>query len=247
MWFGVVTLFPEMIRACVQEGVFGRALRAGLLDLHLENPRDHATDRHRTVDDRPYGGGPGMLMKIQPLEDALSALRAAAPEAARTVYLSPQGQPMNHALLQQASAAEALIFICGRYEGVDERFIEAEVDEEWSLGDFVLSGGELAALAAMDAVSRFVPGVLGHGESAAQDSFVGGLLDCAHYTRPEVYRGRAVPAVLLSGHHENIRRWRRQQSLQRTWERRPDLLRRVTLGREDMEYLNGLGGSTADQ
>lgn len=241
MWFGVVTLFPEMIAGATREGVFGRALSAGLLRLETENPRDYAHDRHRTVDDRPYGGGPGMLMKIQPLRDALKALRARAPDGVRVVYLSPQGQPLRQAGVRRAASESAMIFVCGRYEGVDERFIQTDVDEEWSLGDFVISGGELAALVAMDAISRLVPGVLGHHESAEQDSFESGLLDCPHYTRPEVYEGLTVPEVLLSGNHEAIRRWRREQSLLRTWRRRPDLLRQSELSREDRRILAQLG------
>ncbi|MBK8973794.1 MAG: tRNA (guanosine(37)-N1)-methyltransferase TrmD [Hahellaceae bacterium] len=242
MWFGVVTLFPGMIQAFTEEGVFGRALRSELIRLTIENPRDYTRDRHRTVDDRPYGGGPGMLMKVQPLEDALTALKGRAPSKCKTVYLSPQGVPMSHEGFRQAATLDGLILVCGRYEGVDERLIEAEIDEEWSLGDFVLSGGELAALAAMDAVSRFVPGVLGHQDSASQDSFADGLLDCPHYTRPEEYKGVRVPEVLLSGHHEQIRRWRRQQSLIRTAQRRPDLLKSVSLSKEEIELLDGLGG-----
>jgi tRNA (guanine37-N1)-methyltransferase len=246
MWFGVVTLFPGMISACSTEGVFGRALSAGIVSLQVQNPRDYALDRHRTVDDRPYGGGPGMLMKIQPVEDALVALRLVAPVHTKTVYLSPQGRPMKQQMLREAANETGLIFICGRYEGIDERFIDAEIDEEWSLGDFVLSGGELAALAAMDAVSRFVPGVLGHHESALQDSFASGVLDCPHYTRPEEYKGVRVPDVLLSGHHEEIRRWRRWQSLKRTGERRPDLLQAIMLGKEDLELLDGRAGLSFD-
>lgn len=187
-----------------------------------------------------------MLMKIQPVEDALVALRLVAPVHTKTVYLSPQGRPMKQQMLREAANETGLIFICGRYEGIDERFIDAEIDEEWSLGDFVLSGGELAALAAMDAVSRFVPGVLGHHESALQDSFASGVLDCPHYTRPEEYKGVRVPDVLLSGHHEEIRRWRRWQSLKRTGERRPDLLQAIMLGKEDLELLDGRAGLSFD-
>jgi tRNA (guanine37-N1)-methyltransferase len=236
MNFGVVTLFPEMFEAVTRHGVTCRAVEQGLIGLQCWNPRDYAHDRHRTVDDRPYGGGPGMVMKIEPLRDAIHDARAALPEA-KVVYLSPQGRRLDQAGVVELAQREQLILVAGRYEGVDERLIETEVDEEWSIGDFVLSGGELAAMVLIDAVARLVPGVLGHEGSAQQDSFAAGLLDCPHYTRPEEYAGRRVPEVLRSGDHERIRRWRLQQSLGRTWQRRPDLLVGRELDREQRELL----------
>ncbi|BES72504.1 tRNA (guanosine(37)-N1)-methyltransferase TrmD [Marinobacter nanhaiticus D15-8W] len=250
MWIGAVTLFPDMFDAVVDYGITGRAVRDGLLSVDCWNPRDFTHDRHRTVDDRPYGGGPGMLMKIQPLRDAIHAARAAADGEAKVVYMSPQGEPLNQAVVEELANAERLILVAGRYEGVDERLIASEVDREVSLGDFVLSGGELAAMAVIDAVTRLIPGALGHAQSAEQDSFADGLLDCPHYTRPEVYEGQWVPEVLLGGHHEQIRRWRLKQSLKRTWERRPDLLEKRQLTGEERELLDqvlnepGASGST---
>ena len=237
MWIGAVSLFPDMFDAVTEFGVTGRAVRDGLLSFRAWNPRDFTHDRHRTVDDRPYGGGPGMLMKIQPLRDAIHAARTAAPERACVVYLSPQGETLNQALVESLVAQQPLILVAGRYEGVDERLIAAEVDREVSLGDFVLSGGELAAMTVIDAVTRLIPGALGHAQSAEQDSFADGLLDCPHYTRPEVYEGQAVPDILLSGHHDQIRRWRLKQSLRRTRERRPDLLERRVFTDEERELL----------
>ena len=224
MFFGVVTIFPDMVRQACEPGVFGRALKQGLIAVEVGNPRDHTLDRHRTVDDRPYGGGPGMVMKPEPLAAAVIDMRRRAPEGSRTVYLSPQGRPIDQALLEERAALPGFVLVCGRYEGVDERFIEHYVDEEWSLGDFVLSGGEIAALAVMDALARLVPGVLGHAESARQDSFADGVLDCPHYTRPEIFEGVSVPAVLLSGNHLEVERWRRERALERTRNRRPDLM-----------------------
>lgn len=230
MHISVISLFPEMFQALSQYGVSGRAVKNGLLTLDLINPRDFTTDKHRTVDDRPYGGGPGMVMKIAPLEAALAAAKEKQPQA-QVVYLSPQGQPLNQAAVSHMSAGgdQGLILLAGRYEGVDERFIETHVDAEISIGDYVLSGGELPAMVLIDAVTRLLPGVLGHDQSAEQDSFVQGLLDCPHYTRPEVYEGREVPKVLLSGDHAAIARWREQQALGRTWQRRPELLDRLAL------------------
>ncbi|MDX1635990.1 MAG: tRNA (guanosine(37)-N1)-methyltransferase TrmD [Marinobacter sp.] len=238
MWIAAVSLFPEMFSAVTDVGVTGRAVRDGLLSFHSWNPRDFTHDRHRTVDDRPYGGGPGMLMKIQPLRDAIHAARQAAPGKACVVYLSPQGERLDQALVKLLAAEERLILVAGRYEGVDERLIASEVDREVSLGDFVLSGGELAAMAVIDAVTRLIPGALGHAQSAEQDSFADGLLDCPHYTRPEVYEGQAVPDVLLGGHHDQIRRWRLKQALRRTRERRPDLLEQRVLTDEERELLD---------
>jgi tRNA (guanine37-N1)-methyltransferase len=212
-------------------------VREGLVTFEAWNPRDFTHDRHRTVDDRPYGGGPGMLMKIQPLRDAIHAARASAPGKACVVYMSPQGEKLNQSVVESLAAEESLILLAGRYEGVDERLITAEVDREVSLGDFVLSGGELAAMTVIDAVTRLIPGALGHAQSAEQDSFADGLLDCPHYTRPEVYEGQAVPEVLLGGHHEQIRLWRLKESLRRTRERRPDLLEQRELTGEERRLL----------
>ncbi len=236
MKFGVVTLFPEMFEAVSRFGVTSRAVEQELIGLQCWNPRDHAVDRHRTVDDRPYGGGPGMVMKIEPLRDAIRDARAALP-VARVIYLSPQGRRLDQAGVVELAQREQVILVAGRYEGVDERLIETEVDEEWSIGDFVLSGGELAAMVLIDAVARLVPGVLGHEGSAEQDSFAAGLLDCPHYTRPEEYAGRRVPEVLRSGDHERIRRWRLKQALGRTQQRRPDLLAGRELNREQSKLL----------
>lgn len=237
MWFGVVTLFPEMLQALTQQGVSGRAVKQGKVTVESWNPRDFAHDNYQTVDDRPYGGGPGMLMKIQPLRDAIHAAKSAAGGEAKVIYLSPQGRKLDQQGVLELAQQERLILVAGRYEGIDERLIETEVDEEWSIGDFVLSGGELPAMTLMDAVIRLVPGVLGHEQSAQQDSFMDGLLDCPHYTRPEDYEGRSVPGVLLSGNHEKIRTWRLKQALGRTWERRPDLLAELELTTEQQKLL----------
>ncbi len=229
MRFDVVTLFPQMFEAISQHGITRRAVEREIVELGMWNPRDYTHDRHRTVDDRPYGGGPGMLMKVQPLRDALHAARAAGGGKPHVVYLSPQGRPLTQKGARELAAYPHLVLIAGRYEGVDERFIAAEVDEEWSIGDYVLSGGELGAMVIIDAVTRLLPGALGHEDSAEQDSFSEGLLDTPHYTRPEVFEGEAVPAVLLSGDHQAIARWRAKQSLGRTWLRRPDLLATMEL------------------
>jgi len=237
MWFGVISLFPEMFRALTDFGVSGRAVKQEKITVECWNPRDFTHDNYQTVDDRPYGGGPGMLMKIQPLQDAIHAAKAAAGEGAKVIYLSPQGRKLDQNGVLELAQRDKLILVAGRYEGIDERLIQREIDEEWSLGDFVLSGGELAAMTLMDAVIRLVPGVLGHEQSAQQDSFMEGLLDCPHYTRPEVYEGQAVPDVLLSGNHEKIRQWRLKQSLGRTWQRRPDLLDALELTNEQQRLL----------
>ncbi|WP_291972266.1 tRNA (guanosine(37)-N1)-methyltransferase TrmD [Candidatus Symbiopectobacterium sp.] len=237
MWIGVISLFPEMFRAVVDYGVTGRAVKNGLLNVTCWNPRDFAYDRHRTVDDRPYGGGPGMLMMVQPLRDAIHEAKAAAGDGARVIYLSPQGRKLDQQGVRQLATHQKLILVCGRYEGIDERVIRTEIDEEWSIGDYVLSGGELPAMVLIDSVSRFIPGVLGHESSAKEDSFVDGLLDCPHFTRPEVLEGVEVPPVLLSGNHAEIRRWRLKQSLGRTWLRRPELLKRLALTDEQTELL----------
>ena len=240
----VVTLFPEMFVALTQSGVTRRALEEKRWSLDFWNPREFTEDAHRTVDDRPYGGGPGMVMLPQPLEAAITAARArqaaAGLAASRVVYLSPQGAPLTHGRVMQfvqAVESEGVVLLCGRYEGIDERLIERCVDEEISIGDFVLSGGEIPAMALLDAIVRQLPGVLNDAESATQDSFVAGLLDCPHYTRPEDYEGQRVPEVLLSGHHEQIRRWRLRQALGRTWLRRPELLAGRSLSKEETQLL----------
>lgn len=236
-WFGLVSLFPDMFNGISEEGVFGRAVKNGLLEIAHFNPRDYTHDRHRTVDDRPYGGGPGMLMMVQPLTDAILAAKQAAGKNTKVIYLSPQGRKLDQAGAAELAAVDNLVLVCGRYEGIDERVIEAHIDEEWSIGDYVLSGGELAAMVLMDTVARLKPGVLGHQHSAQQDSFSDGLLDCPHYTRPEVLGDRAVPSVLLSGDHEKIRQWRLQQSLGRTWLRRPELINYRALTEEQKRLL----------
>ena len=240
----VVTLFPEMFSALSRSGVTRRALEEGRWRLEFWNPRDFTEDNHRTVDDRPYGGGPGMVMLPEPLESAIEAARArqsaAGLASSRVVYLSPQGAPLTHRRVMrfvEQAREEGVILLCGRYEGIDERLIERCVDEEISIGDFVLSGGEIPAMALLDAVVRQLPGVLNDAASAVEDSFVAGLLDCPHYTRPEEYEGMRVPDVLLSGHHEEIRRWRLMQALGRTWQRRPDLLEGRTLSKEETQLL----------
>ena len=236
-WFGLVSLFPEMFQAFTEQGVTGRAVKKGLLQVECFNPRDFTHDKYRTVDDRPYGGGPGMLMMVQPLTDAIHAAKQAAGKKVKVIYLSPQGKRLDQAGVKQLSENESLILIAGRYEGIDERVIQAEVDEEWSIGDYVLSGGELPAMVLMDAVVRHVPGVLGHEQSANQDSFIDGLLDCPHYTRPEVLNDQQVPEILLSGNHDKIRQWRLKQSLGRTWQRRPELLNDLALTKEQQKLL----------
>jgi tRNA (guanine37-N1)-methyltransferase len=238
MHFEVVTLFPEMVTTIAEFGVVGRARRKGLMALGCENPRDHTSDAHRTVDDRPYGGGPGMVMKYEPLAAAIKAARERSPTGSPVVYLSPQGRVFDQAAARRMAGLPGAVLLAGRYEGIDERLIESQVDEELSLGDFVLSGGEIAAMAVIDAVVRLLPGVLGDDESAAQDSFMEGLLDCPHYTRPEEIDGRNVPDVLLSGDHAEIARWRLKQALGRTYLRRPDLIDRMNLTDEQQALLD---------
>jgi tRNA (guanine37-N1)-methyltransferase len=233
----IVSLFPEFVAQCASFGVVGRAQERGLLSLHGWNPRDYATGNYRRVDDRPFGGGPGMVMLIDPLRDCLRAARTATPEPARVIYLSPQGQRLTQAKVRDLAATPRLILLCGRYEGVDERLLEAEVDEEVSIGDYVLSGGELAAAVLVDAMARVQDGALNDAESATQDSFEDGLLDCPHYTRPVEHELGAVPQVLLSGNHADIARWRRMESLGRTWLRRPELLDESALSPTDRELL----------
>lgn len=236
MRFDVVTLFPEMVEAVTGFGIVSRAETRGLMKLKTWNPREYTQDVHRTVDDRPYGGGPGMVMQIEPLQQAIEDARRANP-GARVVYMSPQGRLLDQDAVRNFALQDGLILLSGRYEGIDERLIESDVDEEWSIGDYVLSGGELAAMVLIDAVTRLIPGVLGDEDSAQQDSFMDGLLDYPHYTRPEVYEGKAVPSVLLGGNHARIAQWRRQQSLVRTFLRRPDLLEKIELSDEDRSLL----------
>jgi tRNA (guanine37-N1)-methyltransferase len=240
-WFGIVSLFPDMFEPFFQQGVIGRAVKKGQIQTQVFSPRDYTHDKHRTVDDRPYGGGPGMLMMVQPLNDAICAAKQAATEAtgakARVVYMSPQGKPLDYQGAKQLAQHDNLILLCGRYEGIDERVIEKHVDQQVSIGDYVLSGGELPAMVLMDAVSRLVPGVLGHDDSAVEDSFTHGLLDCPHYTRPEHWEGMSVPDVLLSGDHKKIRQWRLMQALGQTMIKRPDMFNDLALTEEQAALL----------
>ncbi|MBC3918233.1 tRNA (guanosine(37)-N1)-methyltransferase TrmD [Undibacterium sp. CY18W] len=248
MQFDVITLFPEMFAAITQSGVTRRAFEQQKCELKLWNPRDFTTDRHRTVDDRPYGGGPGMVMMAKPLQSAIDAAKqrqsVSAQAVPKVIYLSPQGKPLTHQKVMQLSEAAGLVLLCGRYEAVDQRLLDRYVDEEISLGDFVLSGGELPAMALMDAVIRQIPGVLHDEASAVQDSFVNGLLDCPHYTRPEVFEDETVPAVLMGGNHAEIEKWRRQRALQASQLKRPDLIVAARaaglLSRADEKFLSSL-------
>ena len=248
MQFDVVTLFPEMFTALTQSGITRRAFEQKKCALSLWNPRDFTSDKHRTVDDRPYGGGPGMVMMVKPLEAAVQAAKARQTEqglaAPRVVYMSPQGKALTHERVMQLRTEPGLVLLCGRYEAVDQRFLDSCVDEEISLGDFVLSGGEIPAMALMDAVIRQLPGVLHDDASAVEDSFVNGLLDCPHYTRPEVYEGAAVPAVLMGGHHVEIEKWRRERALEATARKRPDLIVKAReaglLTRSDEKFLSSI-------
>jgi len=237
MHLGVISLFPQMFDAITEYGVTGRAVSHGKLNLSYWNPRDYTQDKHKTVDDRPYGGGPGMVMKVEPLRDAIQSAKKTIGHDAKVIYLSPQGRKLDQQGLQELATNDALIFVAGRYEGIDERLIENEIDEEWSIGDYVLSGGELAAMVIIDGVARLLPGVLGDEESAQQDSFMDGLLDHPHYTRPERLSDQVVPEVLLGGDHEAIRKWRLKQSLGRTWLRRPDVLDKKDLSKEQNALL----------
>ena len=247
MRFDVISLFPEMILATAAYGVTGKAIEDGVVDLSVWNPRDYTNDRHRTVDDRPYGGGPGMVMKCRPLSDAVTAAKESDKnEQCKVVYLSPQGKPITQQLLIEASQSSQLILVAGRYEGIDERFINAVCDEEWSLGDYVISGGELAALVVIDAVTRLIPGVLGDEDSAKQDSFMSGLLDTPHYTRPEQNEFGVVPDVLLGGNHKAIQEWRMKQALGRTELRRPDLLKNLQLNTEQDALLKEFRNEVQD-
>ena len=243
MQLGIVTLFPEMFAAVTEHGISGRAVRSGLMNLELFNPRDYTTDKHRTVDDKPFGGGPGMLMKTEPLMASIAAARQAVRqkqtigEKARVIYLSPQGQTLKQGSIIDLAKRESMVLLCGRYQGIDNRVLENEIDEEWSLGDFVISGGELAAMTLIDAMTRFQPGALGDEGSALEDSFSNGLLHSPEYTRPQSIAGSDVPEVLLSGDHEAIRKWRMKQSLGATWLKRPDLLQAMSLEIEQEELL----------
>jgi tRNA (guanine37-N1)-methyltransferase len=237
MRFDVITLFPEMVTQAALVGVTGKAIENKIVTLNVWNPRDYTHDRHKTVDDRPFGGGQGMVMKYQPLHDAVTDAKVNAKNDCKVVYLSPQGKPLTQALLSEASKVSQLILVAGRYEGVDERFIQHDCDEEWSLGDYVISGGELAALIVVDAITRLQPNVLGNAQSAQEDSHSDGLLDYPQFTRPEVIADDAVPDVLLSGHHADIARWRMKQSVGRTWQKRPDLLKKKTLSAEQERLL----------
>ena len=237
MRIDVITLFPEMVEQVVKYGVVGRAADQSLINLECWNPRNYTLDKHRTVDDRPYGGGPGMLMKVQPLEETIQAVREKNPQA-QLVYLSPQGKPVDQDMLAKQINTGSVIFLCGRYEGIDERLVQQEVDQEWSIGDYIISGGELAAMVCIDAMTRLIPGALGHEQSAQQDSFSDGLLDYPHYTRPEEYKGIKVPEVLMNGNHRHIEDWRERQSLGRTWQRRPDLLEHKVLDDRQIALLN---------
>lgn len=238
MKIGVITVFPEMLNSLYCGGITARALKQGILTVFTWNPRDFAQNKHRRVDDRPYGGGPGMVMQVQPLRTAIQAALEILGKETRVVYLSPQGKRLQQSDVQQLANLSPLLLIAGRYEGIDERIITHDIDEEWSIGDYVISGGELAAMVVIDAVARLLPESLGCAESATQDSFCHGLLDYPHYTRPEIIDGQAVPTVLLSGNHVAIARWRHKQSLGRTWCKRPDLLEKMTLTLEQQTLLN---------
>lgn len=237
MRIGVVSLFPQMFDAITEFGVTSRAVKQDRLQMNYWSPREFTQDKHQTVDDRPYGGGPGMVMKVQPLRDAIHAAKQQLGEQTKVIYLSPQGRKLDQKGLQELATRQEMILVAGRYEGIDERLIEQEVDEEWSIGDYVLSGGELAAMVLVDGVARLLPGVLGDDESAQQDSFMDGLLDYPHFTRPEVFDDQTVPSVLLGGDHEQIRKWRLKASLGRTWLRRPDLLEVLSLTAEQEDLL----------
>ena len=251
MWIGVISLFPEMFNAVTDYGVTGRAVSNKLLELEFWNPRSFTHDKHQTVDDRPYGGGPGMVMQYKPLKNAIVAARQAATKHAEqrsctasdeierttVIYLSPQGRKLDQRGVEELAQRKSIILVAGRYEGIDERLVQDEIDEEWSVGDFVLSGGELPAMTLIDSVCRLIPGALGHVGSAVEDSFSTGLLDFPHYTRPEEVAEKSVPPVLLSGNHEKIRLWRLKQALGRTWERRPDLFETRTLSEEEKQLL----------
>ncbi|MCV6639242.1 tRNA (guanosine(37)-N1)-methyltransferase TrmD [Candidatus Albibeggiatoa sp. nov. NOAA] len=246
MHIGVITLFPEMFTALRCGGIVARALERKLLQLSLWNVRDYSQDKHRRVDDRPYGGGAGMVMQVQPVRDCIQAAKDQFQSKPKVIYLSPQGRCLDQSGIRELSQHQNLLFVSGRYEGIDERVIEHDIDEEWSIGDYVLSGGELAAMVMIDALTRQIPGALGHENSAVEDSFYQGLLDYPHYTRPEVIDNQSVPAVLLEGHHQAIENWRHKQALGRTWQKRPDLLDKLELTTRQQalldEFINDLKG-----
>ncbi|MFQ3244857.1 MAG: tRNA (guanine37-N1)-methyltransferase [Arenicella sp.] len=234
----VISIFPDMFSAILEHGVIGRAIRQNVLSLTLHNPRGYADDKHNTVDGRPFGGGPGMVMMPEPMIKVIEAAKAQAKPGAKVIYLSPQGKRFDHAAAKEFAERDSMVFLAGRYEGIDERVLEHHVDEEWSIGDFVLSGGELPAMVMIDAIARLLPDSLGNSESAEQDSFAHGILDCPHYARPETYAGQKVPDVLLSGNHKAIAKWREQQALGRTWDRRPELLEKIELTDEQQRLLD---------
>lgn len=236
MWFGIISLFPETFQT-LDSGITGRAQKDGLMEVSVWNPREFTQDKHRTVDDRPYGGGPGMIMMAQPLQDAIQTAKLAAPKKPTVIYLSPQGKVFDQQAAKTLLNKECILFVAGRYEGIDDRLLQSEIDEEWSIGDYVLSGGELAAMVMIDAITRLIPGALGHEDSAAEDSLSNGLLKYPQYTRPENINGLVVPPVLLGGNHSAINRWRLKQSLGQTWLKRPDLLAKVDLTEEQLALL----------
>ncbi len=237
MWFGLITLFPEMFTA-LNSGVSGRAIKEKILELEFWSPRDFATDKHQSVDDKPFGGGPGMVMMPEPLQAAIQAARAAAKTPPTVIYLSPQGHRFDQKAAERFATLQSIILVSGRYEGIDERIIESEIDEEWSIGDYIVTGGELPAMVMIDAVSRLLPGTVGDDQSVLQDSLTTGLLKYPQYTRPEVFGSMAVPPIVMSGHHANLKRWRLKQSLGRTWLRRPDLLAKKALTKEEQALLD---------
>jgi tRNA (guanine37-N1)-methyltransferase len=236
VWFGVITLFPQLFDS-LRVGITGRALQEQRIELALWNPRDFTHDKHQTVDDHPYGGGPGMLMKVEPLTAAIQAAKQTAPDPITVIYVSPQGKPFSQAAAVNFLSKKSLLFIAGRYEGIDERIIKQEIDEEWSIGDYILTGGELPAMVMIDAITRLIPGALGDEDSALEDSLTSGLLKYPQYTRPEIFLDHAIPSILMSGHHRLIEEWRLQQSLGKTWLRRPDLLAKKTLNKKELALL----------
>lgn len=236
MWFGIISLFPEIFQS-LNSGITNRAAKENLIQYNFWNPRDFATDKHKSVDDRPYGGGPGMVMMAEPLQAAIHAARKSAPDKTQVVYLSPQGRKFDQEAAEEFANRKSVIFLAGRYEGIDERIIEQEIDEEWSIGDYILTGGELPAMVMIDAITRLVPGVVGDENSVSLDSLTTGLLKHPQYTRPEVFSGAAVPEVLLSGHHKLIHEWRLKASLGRTWMRRPDLLAKKRMNELELRLL----------
>ncbi|WWO99630.1 MAG: tRNA (guanosine(37)-N1)-methyltransferase TrmD [Candidatus Dasytiphilus stammeri] len=238
MWIGVISLFPQMFKAITDYGITSRAIKNGLLSIQYWNPRDFTLNKHKTVDDRPYGGGFGMLMMVQPLRDAINVAKKSAGNLVKVIYLSPQGRKLDQKGVNELANSDKIIFVCGRYEGIDERIINMEIDEEWSVGDYIVSGGELPAMILIDAITRFIPGAVGKNlRGVEEDSFFKGLLEHPHFTRPKVLDGKSIPTVLLSGNHYEIRRWRIKQSLGRTWLRRPDLLKINYLNKEQIDLL----------